>query len=113
MACNGINPISSDPVTRKPRSSAALQVSSNASCIEVILILVRLYEICAMPYSSINQPMPLTAFSFPGIRTGSPRSSNTFLPVIGLPSRFTRPASRISNAMALARRVDVVFKLTL
>ena len=66
-----------------------------------------------MPYSSIYQPIPFTAFNLPGTLSGSPWASKTFLPVIGSPSRLTLPASRISNAMALALRVEVVFKFTL
>ena len=50
-------------------------------------MLVKLYDICAIPYSSINQPIPFTAFNFPGIRTGSPFLSDTTFPVIGFPSR--------------------------
>ena len=79
----------------------------------MIEILVKLYEICAIPYSSIYQPIPFTAFNLPGIRTGSPFASKTFFPVMGLPSRFTRPASRISKAIEFARRVEVEFKFTL
>jgi hypothetical protein len=66
-----------------------------------------------MPYSSIYQPIPLTAFNFPGILTGSPFVSNIFFPVIGFPSLFTLPASLISKAMALARLVEVEFKFIL
>ena len=42
---------------------------------------VRFIETCAMPYSSTYQPMALTCFNIPGMRTGSPFSSSTFLPV--------------------------------
>ena len=113
MACNGTKPTNSDPVTLMPLLSAALSVSSNASCIEVIEILVKLYEICAIPYSSMYQPIPFTAFNFPGILTGSPFESTTFLPVIGFPTRLTLPASLMSKAMALARLVEVEFKFIL
>ena len=113
MACNGIKPINSEPVTRKPLAVALLIVSSKALCIEVMLILVKLYEICAIPYSSIYQPIPFTALSLPGVLTVLPSLSITFFPVIGFPSRFARPFSLISKAMALALRVEVVFKLTL
>ena len=44
-------------------------------------------------------------------RRALPFSSNTFLPVTLLPSRFGRPFSRTSKAMALARRVEVVLRL--
>ena len=57
--------------------------------------------------------MPFTAFNFPGTLSGSPLASNTFFPVIGFPSRLTLPASLMSNAMAFALRVEVVFKFTL
>ncbi len=53
--------------------------------------------------------MPLTAFNFPGIRTVLPSLSSTFLPL----TNFTRPASLISKAIALALRVEVEFRLTL
>ena len=76
-------------------------------------MLVKLYEICAMPYSSIYHPIPFTAFNFPGILIGSPFESNTFFPVIGFPSLFTLPASLISKAIAFARLVDVEFKFIL
>ena len=74
---------------------------------------VRFSESWAMPYSSMYHPMPFTAFRRPGIFTGSPLASVTTLPVRGSPSRFTRPPSRMSKAMALARRVLVVFRFTL
>ena len=65
-----------------------------------------------MPYSSMYHPMPFTAFNDPGMRTGFPASSRTAGPV--MPSRFLmRPASRMSKAMALALRLEVVFKLML
>ena len=113
IAFNGSTPTSSEPVTRMPRSAALRQTSSKASCMEVTEISVRFIEIWAIPYSSINQPIAFTDFRLPGIITGFPFSSNTFLPVIGLPSRFTLPRSRTSKAIELARRVEVVFRLTL
>ena len=57
--------------------------------------------------------MAFTDFKLPGILTGFPFSSVTIFPFIEFPSRFTRPASLTSNAIEFARRVDVVFKLTL
>ena len=33
-------------------------------------MLVRFIDICATPYSSINQPIALTLFNVPGIITG-------------------------------------------
>ena len=66
-----------------------------------------------MPNSSIYQPIAFTDFKVPGMFTGFPFSSVTIFPVTGLPSRFTRPASRTSNAIEFALRVDVVFKFTL
>ena len=68
-------------------------------------------DTCAMPYSSIYQPMALVHFSVPGCITGLPSASRMMVPVMGLPSRMGRPFSRTSKAMALARRVDVVFRL--
>ncbi len=70
-------------------------------------------EICATPYSSIYQPIAFTHFKVPGFDLGLPFSSVTIFPVTGFPSRFTRPASRTSNAIALALRVEVVFRLML
>ncbi len=71
---------------------------------------VRFIDTCAMPYSGMNQPIALTALSVPGSVSSSPRASSTALPSA---SRMVRPASRTSKAMALARRVDVVLRLTL
>ena len=96
-----------------PRSAAALQASSKATCTGVTVMSVRFSESWAMPYSSMYQPMPFTAFKRPGILTGSPLASVTILPVTGSPSRLMRPASRMSKAMALARRVLVLFRFTL
>ncbi len=113
MASKGMSPTNSEPVTRIPLAVAFLSTSSKAICVGVMLIFVRFIEICATPYSSINQPIPFTAFSAPGIITGLPFSSFTIFPVIGFPSLFVRPRSRTSKAIALARRVEVVFRLTL
>ena len=96
-----------------PRASARVQHSSNATCTGVTEMFVRFIEICATPYSSMNQPMPLTHFSAPGSQTGSPFASFTTGPVSGSPSRLMRPFSRTSKAIAFARREDVVFRLTL
>src|SRR5688572_17908947 len=107
--CRGTSPTSSLPVTRIPLLSAFLHTSSNAMCTGVIRILVRFMDIWATPYSSINHPIAFTAFRLPGIETGLPDASNTVLPL----SFFTLPASRTSNAMAFARRVEVVLRLML
>jgi len=113
MAFRGTSPTSSEPLTRMPRASAFLHTSSKATCTGVMEILVRFMEICATPYSSINQPMALTSFSEPGVITWFPSASFTSLPVIGSPSRFVRPRSLTSKAMALARRVEVVLRFIL
>ena len=57
--------------------------------------------------------MAFTDFKVPGIRTSFPSASLTTLPVIGFPSRFTRPASRTSNATLFANLTDFVLRLTL
>ena len=113
MAFNGITPTNSEPVTRIPRSCALRHTSSKASCTEVTEISVKFMEIWAIPYSSINQPMAFTDFKVPGIITFLPFSSFTIFPVIGFPSLLALPLSRTSKAIALARRVEVVFKFTL
>ena len=64
-----------------------------------------------MPYSSMYQPMALQPFSVPGIQICSPFSSFSSLPVREPPSRALRPFSRTSKATAIARRVEVVFRL--
>ena len=74
---------------------------------------VRFSDTWAMPYSSMNQPMAFTALSVPGSQRGLPSASRTTSPVSGSPRRCRRPRSRTSKAMALARRVEVVFRLTL
>ena len=63
-----------------------------------------------MPYSSIYQPIPFTAFNLPGIRTGFPSLPKTFLPVIGFPSLLILPPSLMSKAIALALLVEVVLE---
>ena len=81
-------------------------------CTGVVWMSVRFNDNWAIPYSSMYQPMPFTALSEPGMRSGSPLASFTIgLP--GPPVRFTRPDSRMSKAMALARRELVVFRLML
>ena len=107
----GTRPTISVPVTRTPRASALRHTSSKATCSGVTAMSVMFIETCAMPYSSINQPIALVARSVPGRIRGLPSASLTTLPVIGLPSRTGRPFSRTSKAMALARRVEVVLRL--
>ena len=113
IACKGINPTNSEPVTLIPLSSAFLNVSSKAIWTGVILIFVKFIEIWAIPYSSINQPIPLTHFNDPGIITVLPFFSLTILPVTGSPSLLALPRSRTSNATEFALRAEVVFKFTL
>ena len=110
MACSGTRPTSSLPVTRIPLAAARSHAVSNTTCSGVTFILVRLMDICATPYSSINQPMAFTLFSRPGSHMASPLS---FFAILPLASFFCLPFSLISNATALARRVDVVFRFTL
>ena len=105
----GTKPTNSLPVTLIPLACARSTAASNAMCKGVMLMFVRFIEICAIPYSSINQPIAFTLFNKPGSRTSAPLASNTFFPF----SSFTRPFSRRSNATELARRVEVVFKFTL
>ena len=109
----GTRPTISAPVTRRPRASAARHTSSKALWSGVTLMSVMFIDTWAMPYSSINQPMALVAGSVPGIMITLPFSSVTGLPVTLPPSRFGRPFSRTSKAMALARRVEVVLRLKL
>ena len=106
MACSGIRPTSSLPVTRIPLLYALLTHSSKAICTGVMLILVRFMLTCASPYSSIYQPMAFTALQVPGMRTASPLASLA-------PDGSTRPCSLTSKATELARRVEVVLRLTL
>ena len=113
MALKGIKPTSSLPVIRTPLLSALFSTSSKNTWIGVILKLVRLAEICAIPYSSMYHPTALTALQVPGIRTGSPFASFTTSPVYGLPFLSTLPASLTSNAIRLAIRVDLVFRFML
>jgi len=74
---------------------------------------VRFIDTWATPYSGMYQPIAFTAFRLPGSITGFPAASVTILPVSGFPARLGRPASRTSKAIALARRVEVVLRLTL
>ena len=107
----GTRPTISVPVTLRPLAWAALQTSSKALWSGVTLMSVMFIDTCAMPYSSMYQPIALHPFNVPGIITGFPSASFTILPVSGLPSLFGRPFSRTSKATALARRVDVVLRL--
>ena len=113
IVCSGTSPTSSDPVTRMPRAPAARTTSSKATCSGVTLRSTRFIDTCARSYSAMYHPIAFTALSVPGIITGRPSASVMALPVTGSPSRAGRPASRTSNAMAFARRVDVVLRLTL
>ncbi len=113
IAAFGTSPTISSPVTLIPRIRAFSLTSSNATCSGVSLRFVIFIDTCAMPYSSMNHPIALVPLSVPGTITGSPFSSMTGLPVIGLPVRSGRPFSRTSKAIALARRVEVVFRLKL
>jgi hypothetical protein len=79
----------------------------------VTLRSVRFIDTWAMPYSSMNHPMALTAGSEPGTHSGLPAASRTMAPVRGSGARRIRPFSRRSNAIALARRVDVVLRFRL
>ena len=107
----GTRPTISVPVTRMPRAAAARDTSSKATCSGVMPMLVMFIDTCAIPYSSINQPMALVALRVPGCISGLPFSSLSGLPVTLPPSRMGRPFSRTSKAMALARRVEVVLRL--
>ena len=72
---------------------------------------VMFMDTCAMPYSSMYQPMALQPLRVPGIQIWLPSGSLRSLPVREPPSRALRPFSRTSNATAMARRVLVVFRL--
>ena len=109
----GTSPTISVPATRTPRASAARATSSNARWSGVAAMSVMFIDTCAIPYSSMYQPMALVPLSVPGIIIVLPFSSFTGLPVTLPPSRIGRPFSRTSKAMALARRVDVVLRLKL
>ena len=109
----GISPTISVPVTLTPRFCAQRHTSSKATWSGVTSILVMFIDTWAMPYSSINQPMAFVALSVPGWLMVFPFSSFLIFPVIGFPSRTGLPFSRTSKAMALARRVEVVFRLKL
>ena len=110
-AHSGMSPTISVPVTRSPRFWAQRHTSSKALCSGVSLILVMFIDTWAMPYSSMNHPIAFVPLSVPGCITTFPFSSSFFFPVIGLPSRTGRPFSLTSNAMALARRVEVELRL--
>ena len=58
-----------------------------------------------------TQPIALVPFNVPGIMMVLPFSSFIGFPVTLPPSRCGRPFSLTSKAIALARRVEVVFKL--
>ena len=107
----GTRPTISVPVTLTPRAAAARHTSSKATCRGVTLRLVMFIDTWAIPYSSINQPMAFVAFSVPGCIMVLPSASFSGFPVRSPPSRTGRPFSRTSKAMALARRVLVVFRL--
>ena len=109
----GTSPISSDPVTRSPLIWALSHVLSNTSCNGVVFILVKLYEICAIPYSSIYQPIPLRFLKQPGSRRIFPFLSFKTFPFNLPPSLLILPASLKSKAMELALLVDVVLIFTL
>ena len=68
-------------------------------------------DTCAIPYSSMNQPIAFVAFNVPGCMMISPFSFFIGLPTGEPPSRIGRPFSLTSNAIALARRVEVVLRL--
>jgi hypothetical protein len=109
----GTSPISSDPVTLNPLELALSQVLSKTSCSGEVLISVKLYEICAIPYSLIYQPIPLTDLNNPGVLSGFPSLSFMIFPDNTFPSLLILPASLISNATALAFLVEVVLRLIL
>ena len=77
------------PVTRIPLSSAFLQTSSKAIWIGVTLMLVRLIEICAIPYSSIYHPIAFTYFKLPGCAFSLNLSHLLLILNLNLPSCFT------------------------
>ena len=56
------NQLFSVPVTRIPRFCAQRQTSSNATCNGVTFMSVIFIETCAMPYSSMNQPIAFVPF---------------------------------------------------
>ena len=57
--------------------------------------------------------MPFTCLNRPGVLKGVPFSSFIIFPFILFPSLLILPASLMSNAIAFAFLVEVVFKLTL
>ena len=109
----GTSPTISVPVTRSPLAAAALQTSSKATWSGVAFMSVMFMDTCAIPYSSMYQPIALQPFSVPGIQMVFPLSSLRIFPVRLPPSLAGRPFSLTSNATAIARRVDVVFRLKL
>ena len=111
MARLGTSPTISVPVTRMPRAAAARTTSSKAAWRGVRLMSVMFIDTCAMPYSSMYQPIALVPGRVPGIMMTRPASSVMGLPLGLPPSRLGRPFSRTSKAMALARRVEVVLRL--
>ena len=76
-------------------------------------MLVKFIDICAIPNSSIYQPIAFTCFNEPGMLSGFPSLSYTISPITGCPSLFIRPFSLTSKAIALASLVDLVFRLIL
>ena len=72
---------------------------------------VMFIETCAIPYSSMYQPMALQPLRVPGCQMSFPSASLRTFPVRLPPSRILRPFSRTSNAIAMARRVEVVLRL--
>ena len=107
----GTKPISSEPVTLIPFFVACSQVLSNTKCNGDTLISVKLYEICAILYSLINQPIPFTDLNIPGSLSGFPSLSLMIFPSSFPPSLLILPASLMSNAIEFALLVEVVFRL--
>ena len=79
-ASNGTKPTNSLPVTLKPRAVALSQAVSKTLCSGVSYMLVKLMEICATPYSSINQPIAFTDFNKPASHKGFPAASFIVFP---------------------------------
>ena len=103
----GSRPIISVPLTLSPLACAALHTSSKALCSGVALMSVMFIDTCAMPYSSMYQPIALQPFSVPGIITLLPSASLTILPF----SLLALPRSLTSKATSFARAVEVVLRL--
>ena len=89
----GTRPTISVPVTRSPRALAARHTSSKAICSGVTDISVMFIDTCAMPYSSMNQPMAFVALRVPGCMIVLPSASFSGLPVI-FPPRASDGLSR-------------------